>query len=74
MDLESEFESIEPAFVGTFFEQHVLVGFGVKENRRQPFAFDGTDLVVLPTLKSSPDSLQMVYYLWRGRAFFHAFG
>ena len=72
--LTDEFESVEPAFVGTFFEQQVLVGFGMKDDRKQPFAYDGSELVVCPSLKSNPDALQLVYYLWRGRAFFHAFG
>ena len=72
--LADEFEFIEPAFVGTFFEQQVLVGFGTKDDRKQPFAYDGTELVVCPSLKSNSDAMQMLYYLWRGRAFFHAFG
>jgi hypothetical protein len=72
--LSDEFEFIEPAFVGTFFEQQVLVGFGTKDDRKQPFAYDGTELVVCPSLKTNSDAMQMVYYLWRGRAFFHAFG
>lgn len=72
--LQNEFDTVEPVFVGSFFEQQVLVGLGVKEGRTQPFAFDGNELVVCPALKSNQDAVQLVYYLWRGRAFFHAFG
>ncbi len=39
----------KPAFVGTFFEQLVLVGFGTRDDRKQPFAYDGTELVVCPS-------------------------
>jgi hypothetical protein len=72
--LRSDFETVDPEFVGHFFGQNVLVGFGEIDGKRQAFAFDGQVIVVAPSLKPNPESLSLVYFLWRGRAFFEAFG
>lgn len=68
-----KFEVVEPAFLAHFFGNRVLVGMGEKGGRKQPFAFDGKELVTLPSLAPSPDALTLTYYLWRGREFFHTF-
>jgi hypothetical protein len=68
-----KFDSVEPAFLANFFGNRVLVGLGEKGGRKQPFAFDGKELVSLPSLNQSPDSLTLTYYLWRGREFFQTF-
>lgn len=68
-----KFDSVEPAFLANFFGNRVLVGLGEKGGRKQPFAFDGKELVSLPSLNPSPDSLTLTYYLWRGREFFQTF-
>lgn len=68
-----KFDSVEPAFLAHFFGNRVLVGMGEKGGRQQPFAFDGKELVSLPSLSPSPDALTLTYYLWRGREFFHTF-
>jgi hypothetical protein len=71
--LSHEFETVELSFIGHFFGQDVLVAFGTKDLRKQPFAFDGDQLIVCPSLKPNQETLSLVYYLWRGRAFFRAF-
>ncbi|XZE42942.1 HEAT repeat domain-containing protein [Pirellulaceae bacterium SH467] len=67
------FEVVEPAFLAHFFGNRVLVGMGEMGGRKQPFAFDGKELVTLPSLAPSLDALTLTYYLWRGREFFHTF-
>ncbi len=67
------FEKVEPIFVANFFEQLVLVGYGERSGRSQPIAFDGKELVAIPSLAPNHDSLALTYYLWRGREFFRTF-
>jgi hypothetical protein len=67
------FDSVEPAFFAHFFEQNVLVGFGIREGRSQAIAFDGHDLIVPTYLPSNQEALWLTYYLWRGREFFKTF-
>jgi hypothetical protein len=72
LELE-HFDSVEPAFFAHFFEQNVLVGFGIREGRSQAIAFDGHDLIVPTYLPSNQEALWLTYYLWRGREFFKTF-
>ena len=72
LELE-HFDSVEPAFFANFFEQKALLGYGIRDGRKQVIAFDGNDLIVPTYLPSNHDALWLTYYLWRGREFFKTF-